>query len=85
MSLVKKTALIVITGILLLGCAAEEQPAEKPEPQAETTEVQETAKEKESEQEAGAVNPWRECTQEEAAEACPRLFRAPEGAQGVCR
>ena len=40
--------------------------------EAETTETQEN--------ETEVANPWKECTEEEAKAACPRLFKAPEGA-----
>ncbi len=36
-----------------------------------------------SEQEVCVANPWKDCSQKEANAACPRLFKAPDGAQDI--
>ncbi|WP_022762967.1 hypothetical protein [Butyrivibrio sp. AD3002] len=55
--------------------AAEEASSEEASAEEEASE--ETA---ESAENTEIANPWRECTEEEANAACPRLFKAPEDA-----
>ena len=77
-------AAVMIMVAALAGCGtapASEAPAE----QAAETAAQETETPEESgtgeEQEAGMVSAWRDITEEEAAEAIPNLFKAPDGAE----
>ena len=93
----KKNLLAVLMVIcLVLGAAAalagcgkkEEAPAEAEAAVEETAEEAPAEEEAEAEEtaeeaEVGMANPWRDCTQEEAAEKCARLFIAPEGAENV--
>ncbi|MBR4759958.1 MAG: hypothetical protein IK078_07415 [Lachnospiraceae bacterium] len=51
--------------------------------EAQTPETEEAEVEEAEDVEAGETemaNPWKDCTEAEAKEACPRLFKAPEGA-----
>ncbi|WP_026528884.1 hypothetical protein [Butyrivibrio sp. VCD2006] len=43
----------------------------------EATEEKGTGEAAESSENVGIANPWRDCTEEEAKEACPRLFKLP--------
>ncbi len=83
----------LMTGALMTGCGnqAEDPAATQPETtqetettEAETEAVEETGTEAEAEEpkeeSTQLANPWRECTAEEAKEACPRLFKAPDDA-----
>ena len=73
--------------VMLLGvsaCGAEKQEeagAGQEQVQIETEQKNDAKQENETEQEVGMDNPWREITEEEAAEAIPNLFKAPEGAK----
>ena len=82
----------LLTGALMTGCGSQAQEPSATAPEttedaapAETT-VEETAEETEAEpaeteaEETELANPWRECTEEEAKAACPRLFKAPDDA-----
>ena len=40
-------------------------------------------KEAVSEEAVGMANPWSDCSEEEAASVCPRLFKAPAGASDI--
>ena len=71
-------AMILASSLVISGCASS-APAESTAP-AEEAETEETETE---ETEVGMINPWRECTEEEAERMIPRLFQAPEGAENI--
>ena len=64
--------------------AKEEAPAqpEEPKEEAKPAEAEEPKEAEETEEmgKMGMANPWVKITEEEAKEYCPRLFKAPEGA-----
>ena len=63
---------------------AVEETAEEPVSEEETTEVAEENTEETAENDgAGLANPWKEITEDEAAQNTARLFIVPEGAQNV--
>ncbi|WP_034453100.1 hypothetical protein [Butyrivibrio sp. AE2032] len=77
----KKYLGLVMAGIMaasLTACGGS-QPAEETTV-AETTETTEAASEEQATQ---IANPWRDCTEEEAAAAVPNCFSAPEGVTNV--
>ncbi len=92
----KGISLALAACLLFAGCGTKEEalPATAPEESsaAAPEEIQATAPEEiptdapkgEGAEEPGYVgmaNPWKDCTEEEAKAACPRLFKAPEGAK----
>ncbi|MCR5283746.1 MAG: hypothetical protein K6E18_10275 [Lachnospiraceae bacterium] len=66
--------------------AVEETAAEETATESEPTEAAEETQAEDSQADAAEAestemaNPWRECTEEEAKAACPRLFKAPDDA-----
>lgn len=82
----KSVFTIVLAGALLAGCGANDgsqaTKADNTETvQEETTAADSTGEEASSQEETeGLANPWRESTEEEAEQICPRMFKAPDGA-----
>ncbi len=81
---------VLMTAVLLAGCGAKQDPqmtqpeTDKPAGAEAIEKPAEEAPKGEGAEEpgyVGMVNPWHECTEEEAREACFRLFKAPEGAE----
>lgn len=91
----KYMALIALSAVLFVGCSAKDSAEETGaqmdmQSSAEETGVQmdvqsssETTEESEQNNEEQVANPWRDCTEEEALSACPRLFKAPDGAKNA--
>ncbi|MBE5871365.1 MAG: hypothetical protein E7294_08920 [Lachnospiraceae bacterium] len=81
----KSVVTIALAGVLLAGCGAgagqekakTEEAQAVQEEAAATDSTDETASGEESTETA---TPWRDSTQEEAKQSCPRMFKAPEGA-----
>ena len=76
-TLITMGTVAMTAALLLAGCGTkvEDQPAEET---AEATEAEETTDE---ETHTAVENAWVEITEDEAREACSRLFKAPEGAK----
>ena len=73
------TTVLTLTAGMIAGCGATEETAV-----AEVTQEEISAKGEnsgETEELVGMANPWVTVSEEEAKEACMRLFKAPEGAQ----
>jgi len=70
----------VLSAGLLAGCQKEPAAQETPEA-VEEENGNEEEEAGEEEPMANMINPWRDCTEEEAKEACPRLFKIPDGAE----
>lgn len=81
-SFVRNAAVVLLAAGVLFGCGKASGNVPQTEPQSEPqAEVEsEASTEAEAEPQTGMGNPWRECTEEEAKKACPRLFKAPEDA-----
>ena len=88
----KRIMALLLSGILsvslLAGCQkGEEQKlepgdvAEQTEPESEDESEDESETGEEDEPYANMVNPWREIDEDEAKEACVRLFKVPDGAE----
>ena len=81
----QKVMIITAAALLLAGCGAGkviEKPAEIQYEEQETVEKEEISEENEGPKEEVA-NPWRDCTEDEALDSCPRLFKAPDGAEDI--
>ena len=88
--------LALLMGSAMIGCgkqAADTTAQSNVEAEADKAEETKADEAKETEQEepaadtaedagsqTGMANPWKDCTEEEAKEACTRLFKAPDGA-----
>lgn len=68
----KFAALLMVLCLAMTGCGSKEEP---------TTEA--TTVEEPVDGGMGMVNPWQDCTEEEAKAECPHLFKAPDGAEDV--
>ena len=68
-----KRVCLLLTLVMLLGLGA---CGRKPAESAQTTAAPEEAA-------AGLANPWREITEAEAEELCPKSFTVPDGAENV--
>jgi hypothetical protein len=69
---------VMMMGMVMTGCA-NKQAAPAASTESAPAPVQAESK-VETEETVEIANPWRECTEEEAHEACMRLFKAPDGA-----
>lgn len=84
----KAAAAVLMSAVVLAGCGKEAggssgNEEEKPSPTEEVAEEEEN----DTPEEGGtsAVNPWRDCTEAEAEQACEGLFLLPEGAELLAR
>ena len=87
-TIVKTLGIMAMGAALLAGCgedsgnAAQPTESEQPTEAAQENGGEETGDNGGNEEGEGnteLANPWKECTEKEAVESCPRLFRAPDG------
>ncbi|MCR5419311.1 MAG: hypothetical protein K6E84_10380 [Lachnospiraceae bacterium] len=80
----------VLAGMVMTGCGSQAEAPATAEPETAEAEQEVSEEAAASEETEGAAeeesgetqmaNPWKECTEEDAKAACPRLFKAPEDA-----
>ena len=72
--LLRSVIIVCMSAIMLCGCTKKN----------ETVIDTQTSEEKDADDGGmNAINPWHECSQKEAKDIAPRLFKAPDGATNI--